>query len=148
MLMADPALRAQLQTEHHLMVHVHAERGDAAVLDTLLSCGFGATVKDRDGVTALHRAAMFGHAEAARVLLTHGARVDALEDMFSGTPLVWAAQGWSQGARADRDYLGVARQLIAAGSPIEWNAPEKAPDPERIHEQLAELCRAAATTAP
>ena len=148
MLTAEPSLRAQLRDEHQLMVHVQAERGDAAVLDTLLSCGFDAAVKDRDGITPLHRAAMFGHAEAARVLLAHGAPVDALEGMFAGTPLVWAAQGWSQGARAGRDYLGVARQLIAAGSPLEWNAPERAPDPERMHETLAELCRAAVATGP
>jgi hypothetical protein len=63
---------------------------------------------DRPSLEQLHRAAMFGHAEAARVLLAHG----------------------------------------AAGSPLEWNAPEKAPEPERMHEQLAELCRAVATAAP
>ncbi|MGH8219756.1 MAG: ankyrin repeat domain-containing protein [Steroidobacteraceae bacterium] len=117
MLTADPALRAQLRGEHHLTVHVQAERGDAAALETLLSCGFDPAVKDRDGVTPLHRAAMFGHAEAARVLLAHGAPADALEGMFAGTPL-------------------------------EWNAPEKTPDPESMQEQLAELCRAAAASTP
>jgi len=144
LLTRDPDLRTQLRREHHFLVHIQAERGDAAVLDTLLSCGFEAAVKDGDGVTPLHRAAMFGHAEAVRTLLAHGAQVDDVDGMFRGTPLVWAAQGWSQGAHAERDYVGVARQLIAAGSPLEWQAPEKAPDPERTHELLAELCRAAA----
>jgi hypothetical protein len=37
----------------------------------------------------------------------------------------------------------VARLLLAAGSPREWVAPEKAPDPEGTHDRLAELCRAA-----
>lgn len=147
MLNEEPALRSGLRAEHHLMLHVHAERGDVAVIDTLLACGFDAAAHDSDGVTPLHRAAMFGHAEAVRALLAHGAPVNALDGMFAGTPLVWAAQGWSQGPRENRDYLGVAHQLMAAGSPLEWEAPERAPDPERMHEQLAELCRAAAKSA-
>ena len=32
---------------------------------------------------------------------------------------------------------------FAAGSPLEWNPPEKAPDPEGTQEQLAALCREA-----
>ncbi|HXS27939.1 MAG TPA: ankyrin repeat domain-containing protein [Steroidobacteraceae bacterium] len=148
MLKANPGLAGQLRAEHHLIVHVHAERGAAAILDTLLSCGFDAAVKDREGITPLHRAAMYGHAEAVRVLLAHGARVDVVDGTFCGTPLVWAARGWSQGVHSGRNYLGVAHQLIGAGSPLEWDAPERAPDPERMHEQLAELCRAAAGAAP
>jgi hypothetical protein len=87
---------------------------------------------------------MAGRAEAVRVLLAYGASVNALDGMFSATPLVWAAQGWSHNSQAGTDYLGVARLLIAAGSSREWTAPEKAPDPERTQEQLIELCRAAA----
>ena len=37
--------------EHHLMMHVPAERGDAKVLDAMLACGFDPNVKDSDGVT-------------------------------------------------------------------------------------------------
>jgi hypothetical protein len=57
MLQAYPDLRGELRTEHHLMMHVPAERGDATVLETMLACGFDANVKDQEGVTALHRAA-------------------------------------------------------------------------------------------
>ncbi len=144
----DAHLRGQLQKEHHLMMHNPAERGDIAILETMLSCGFDPNVKDGDGVTALHRAARAGRVEAVRVLLVHGASVDALDGFVFGTPLVWAADGWRGGHSEDAgdsnvDYPGVARQLIAAGSPLHWDAPQNAPHPEATQEQLMELCRAA-----
>src|SRR5262249_5853610 len=86
-------LRNELQHEHHLMLHRAAESGNATVLDTMLACGFDPTVADKDNVTALHRAAMAGHVEAVRVLLSHGAPVNTLDGMFSATPLVWAVEG-------------------------------------------------------
>jgi hypothetical protein len=143
LLHAQPSLGGQLRAEHHLMMQVPAERGDAKVLETMLTCGFNPDQQDNDGVTSLHRAAMAGHAEAVRVLLAHGASVNALDGMFSATPLVWATEGWSHGPHDGTDYIGVARLLIAAGSSLEWTPPEKAPDPERTHEHLVELCRAA-----
>ena len=145
LLRAHPNLRGELRKEDHLLMHVPAERGDAAVLETMLACGFDPNVKDHDGVTALHRAAMRGRMEAVRVLLAGGAAVNALDGMFSGTPLLWASHGWRNNPhQTDVDYLGVARQLIAAGSSLEWSPPEKAPDPEATQEELSELCRAAA----
>jgi ankyrin repeat protein len=142
MLRTEPALRGQLAREHHLLMHVPAERGDAKVLEAMLSCGFDPNVKDSDGVTALHRTAMAGHANATRVLIEHGAAVNALDGMFSGTPLLWAAEGWGHGSNS-AGFVEVARLLIAAGSSKVWDAPEKAPDPEGTHVKLAELCRAA-----
>jgi ankyrin repeat protein len=138
-----PNLRDQLRTEHHLMMHVPAERGDSRVLETMLDCGFDPNAKDAQGVTALHRAAMAGRADAVRVLLAHGASANALDGMFAATPLVWACEGWSHGSQAGADHVGVARLLLAAGSSREWVPPEKAPDPEGTQEQLIELCRAA-----
>jgi ankyrin repeat protein len=144
MLAEHPNVRAELRVEHHLMMHVPAERGDSKVLETMLECGFDPNVKDADGVTALHRAAMAGRADAVRVLLGHGASMNALDGMFAATPLVWACEGWSHGPRqAGADHVAVARLLLAAGSPREWMPPEKAPDPEGTQEQLMELCRAA-----
>jgi len=143
-LRAHPTLRDELRTEHHLMMQVPAERGDARVLETMLACGFDANVKDNDGVNSLHRAAMAGRVDAVRVLLAHGASVNALDGMFSGTALLWATEGWSHASGAGADHVGVARLLIAAGSSLEWHPPENAPHPERTQEALSELCRAAA----
>jgi hypothetical protein len=144
MLRANPGLRDELRLEHHLMMHVPAERGDVAALETMLVCGFDPNAKDNESVTALHRASMAGRTEAVRVLLAHGASVNALDGMFSATPLVWATEGWTHGSHGEgSDHLRAARLLIAAGSPLEWNPPEKAPDPEGTQEQLAALCREA-----
>jgi ankyrin repeat protein len=142
MLSARLSLPTELRPEHHLMLQRPAESGDAAVLETMLACGFDPHVRDKDGVTALHRAAMAGHAEAVRVLLAHGAGVDALDGMFAATPLVWAVEG-RQHAAPGADHVAVARLLIAAGSALRWDPPEGAPSPERTEEGLAELVRAA-----
>ncbi len=139
---AHPGLRAQLSREDHLLMHVPAERGDAAVLETMLASGFDPNVKDQDGVTPLHRAAMAGQAEAVRVLISYGASVNAADGMFSGSPLLWASHAWNH-RRDVRGYVEVARLLIGAGASREWIPPEKMPDPEAAQEELAGLVRAA-----
>ena len=128
------------------MLHRPAETGDAAILRTMLACGLDPRARDKDGVTALHRAAMGGHVDAVRVLLKYGADVDAVDTMFSAPPLVWAVQGRHR-AREGADHVGVARELIAAGSPIEWTPPSGAPSPEATLEGLVDLRRAAGQNA-
>ena len=140
-LAAHPGLRSELGPEHHLMLHRPAESGNRAVLETMLGCGFHPEAKDKDKVTPLHRAAMGGHVEAVRVLLKHGADVHALDGMFSASPLVWAVEGRSTVKRRGADHVGVARLLIASGSPLDWTPPEGAPGPERTLDGLAELRR-------
>ena len=142
MLVEDPDLRSELKTEHHLMLHVPAERGDTKVLETMLACGFDPNTPDHDGVRPLHRAAMAGKPESVRVLLSGGPSVNALDGMFAATPLVWACEGWSH-AQFDADHLAAARLLLAAGSSREWTPTEKAPNPERTQELLSDLCRTA-----
>jgi Ankyrin repeats (many copies)/Ankyrin repeats (3 copies) len=144
MLAARPSLRTELRPEHHLMLHRPAESGNAAVLETMLACGFQTEAKDKDQVTPLHRAAMGGHPDAVRALLKYGADVNARDGMFSAPPLVWAAEGRSETSAPGADHVEVARLLIAAGSPLEWIPPEGAPGPERTLEGLAELKQAAA----
>ena len=130
------------------MLHRPAESGNAAVLDTMLACGFDVDARDKDKVTPLHRAAMGGHADAVRVLLKHGADVNAMDGMFSAPPLVWAVEGRGNSKAAGTDFVEVARLLIAAGSPLEWAPPEGAPGPERTLEELALLKQAAAEPGP
>lgn len=125
------------------MLHRPAESGNAAVLDTMLACGFAVAARDKDQVTPLHRAAMGGHVDAVRVLLRYGADVSAQDGMFSASPLVWAVEGRSHAKDPDTGYVEVARVLIAAGSPLDWIVPEGAPGPERTLDGLAELKQAA-----
>ncbi len=146
-LAAHPAVRSELRPDHHLMLHRPAESGNAAVLETMLACGFETDARDKDNVTPLHRAAMGGHVDAVRVLLTHGADVAARDGMFAAPPLVWAVEGRSHTRDRAADHVGVARLLIAAGSPLEWMPPEGAPGPERTLEGLSELRRDAANGA-
>ncbi len=143
MLATQPALRTELRPEHHLMLHRPAESGNTAVLETMLACGLDPETKDKDSVTPLHRAAMGGHPDAVRVLLQYGANVNAMDSMFSATPLVWAVEGRRNAKHSGADHVEVARLLIAAGSPLGWTPPEGAPSPEGTLEGLAELRRAA-----
>jgi hypothetical protein len=142
-LAAHPDVTQRLTPAHHLMLHRHAESGNAAVLDTMLERGFDPNVPDKDGVTALHRAAMGGHPAAAASLIKHGARLDALDGMFSASPLVWAVEGRGH-AQPGSDHVGVARVLIDAGSPVDWVPPPAAPGPERTLDGLRDLRRDAA----
>ena len=92
----------------------------------MLARGFDPHAKDKDGVTALHRAAMAGHPDAVKVLLAFGAPVDALDGMFSAPPLIWAVEGRGH-AQPGSDHVAVARLLIDAGSPLEWTPPPASP---------------------
>jgi len=143
MLATHPALRAELRPEHHLMLHRSAESGNATALEAMLACGFDPHAKDKDNVTALHRAAMGGHAEAVRVLLDFGAPVNAMDGMFSATPLIWAVEGRGHPG-SGAHHVRVAQLLIAAGSSVEWTPPEGAPNPDGTLEGLIDIRRAAA----
>jgi len=141
MLGARPGLRSELDRRHHQMLQRFAESGNAAVLETMIACGFDPQARDKDGVTPLHRAAMSGHVDAVRVLLNAGADVNALDAQFAAPPLVWAVEGRNH-AGAGADHVGVARALIAAGSSVEWAPPPGAPSPEATLEGLLNLRRA------
>ena len=145
-LRARPELKQALTPAHHLMLQRPAENGNAAVLETMLAAGFDPSVKDKDGVTALHRAAMGGHPQAVATLLKFGAPIDALDGMFSAPPLVWAVEGRNHAAPGS-DHVAVARILIDHGSPLEWATPPGAPNPEQTLDGLRQLRKDAAMAA-
>ena len=120
---ANPGVRDEIGPEHYAAFFRAAERNDVAALELMLRCGFDPNRPDESiGKTALHAAAMEGRPEAVRVLLAHGASVDARDREFKAPPLIWAAEG-SRSSRGDGDHAAVGRLLLAAGSATEWQSP-------------------------
>ncbi len=67
-----------------------ARKGQTGILTYVLWSRPGSVnAKDKDGVTALHRAAFNGHTKIVEILLASGAEVNA-ENNDGGTPLDWA----------------------------------------------------------
>jgi len=136
LLARNPGLKSEITNDHYIALHQAAERNDVRALETMLSAGFDPNRPDASiGKTALHSAAMEGWPEAVRVLLAHGASVHVRDREFNGQPLVWAAEGSRQG-REGRDFAAVGKLLLAAGSPVEWTAPQPEPA-EGINEIVA-----------
>ena len=119
---AHPTVRGEIGPEHYAAFYRAAERNDVAALELMLRYGFDPNRPDESiGKTALHAAAMEGWPDAVRVLLAHGASVDARDREFQAPPLIWAAEG-SRMSRAERDHAAVGKLLLAAGSPVEWQS--------------------------
>lgn len=126
MLAARPNMRAQLGPEHYAAFYRAAERGDVNALDAMLLCGFDPNRGDEEiGKTALHAASHEGWPDAVRVLLAHGASTSVRDREFHGQPLVWAADGFRTHGANGRDFRDVARQLLEAGSPVDWQTGEE-----------------------
>jgi len=81
--------------------------GNPAMIDRLLKAGVDANLAGPEGETALMTAARTGKVEAARVLLDHGAAIDAREEWHGQTALMWAA------AQRHPDMI---RELVARGA--------------------------------
>jgi hypothetical protein len=69
------------------------------------------------GHTGLHLAAFHGQLAAARTLLRHGARVEAIDKTWKTPPLVWALTGWQVSGHAGQ-YYEVVRELVEAGATV------------------------------
>lgn len=126
MLHAHPQLSREIAPEHYAALYRAAERGDTRVLETMLACGFDPNHPDEEiGKTALHAAAKEGRPESVSLLLAHGASVSVRDREFHGQPLIWAADGLRSHTADHGDYRQVARLLLDAGSPVEWEVGEE-----------------------
>lgn len=83
-------------------IHLAAVNGSKAMLDTLLAAGAGVDTLGQDGETVLMTVARGGHVDAARLLISKGADVNAREAWHGQTALMWAA---AQGHVAMIDLL-------------------------------------------
>lgn len=101
--------------------------GRVAVVERLLDRGVDVDAELRgwgEGHTALHVAAYQAHLDLVTLLLTRGARVDAVDKTWRTTPLAWALTGWSR--RPSPSHYGTVAQLVAAGATVspdvwEWD---------------------------
>ena len=91
---------------------------------------------------------MGGHVDAVRVLLTHGAAVEGARRHVCGAAAGLGSPRAQQLQGPGADHVGVARLLIAAGSPLEWMPPRRrAPNVERTLDGLSNLRRDAGAAA-
>ncbi|KAK4043531.1 Glycerophosphoryl diester phosphodiesterase family-domain-containing protein [Parachaetomium inaequale] len=97
------------------------------IVEMLVEAGVDINWQDKDGETALHIAARFGHDECVRVLLKGSAEqkanLELVENSFAWTPLHIAAVD---------GHLSVAQLLVDAGADVDrvdssgWSAKEHA----------------------
>jgi len=90
-------------------LHLAAVNGSAVLIERLLKAGADPNAPGADGETALMSVARGGHVDAAKVLLEHGAAVDAREMWHGQTALMWAsAQG----------HASMIGELLAHGADV------------------------------
>src|SRR5580692_10477907 len=145
----DPGLPDRISEAQQAAALIRAaETGNLAALTLMLDLGFGAGARgDENGGTALHAAAYSGSADAVRLLLGHGADLDARDETWDSHPLVWAAIGSSE--RRDLnprpDWADTVQALLEAGA----NAADVTLSPDEDHQpspEVATLLKQATTT--
>lgn len=72
--------------ESQAIVYNAAERGDTTLLSRLLESGMNVNAVSKQGRSALHISAGRGQVESVKLLLSHHAEVDILDE-FGDTPL-------------------------------------------------------------
>lgn len=92
-------------------------KGDAKAVEDFLNKGVSVEAKWRYDQTALFPASDRGHVEVVKVLLAHGANVNAEDSFYHATPMTWATSNdhpevvqllLEKGAKGKGDALGYA----------------------------------------
>jgi hypothetical protein len=94
--------------------------GQAVVIEFLATHAVDVDVELKshgEGHTGLHVAAFHGQRDAVKMLLRHGARIDAIDKTWKTPPLVWALTGWQRAGHAGQ-YYEVVATLVAAGARV------------------------------
>lgn len=117
-----------------------AGNGPVAAVELMLELGFPVDARNDNGETGLHQAAYAGRADVVRVLLGHGATVDARDAHWDSTPLGFATVGSGEhpAHRPGADWPGVVRALLAAGAERADVWIEEKPPSEEVAAVLAE----------
>ncbi|HEU5421172.1 MAG TPA: ankyrin repeat domain-containing protein [Streptosporangiaceae bacterium] len=117
---ATPGLAAQLTVEDHQILTSAAGHGHTAAVHLMLDLGFppGTRSGQDDGATALHLAAAAGSTSTVRLLLEHGADIEARDTTWHSTPLEWAivGSGMRLGHDPHPDWPATVGVLLDAGA--------------------------------
>ena len=89
-----------------------------------LAAGFPVNTRDEAGATAMHHAAIHGHAAITRELLSRGADVTIRDREHSATPLGWACFGADFVKESSGDYEATVQVLLDA---VAQPSPEARP---------------------
>ncbi len=90
-------------------LYLACQNANPAMIERLLKAGADANAVSTEGETALMTVARTGVVEAAKVLLDHGAKVDAREQWHGQTALMWAV---------DEQHPAMVKELIAHGADV------------------------------
>jgi hypothetical protein len=97
------------------VIVLSALRGNLDLVVDVVGVEFQGVVGGSPSGTLLHHAAWVGSPALVERLLERGAEADANSD----SPLAWAAHGSQYSELPDRDYVGVAERLLAAGAVVD-----------------------------
>ena len=107
----------------HLLTQL-AENGSQTSVEALLQAGVAINARGGMGETALHWACWKGDVALMRMLLDHGAPLDAKESTYGAVPSGWLHHGATN--CGEGDYAEGTRILLAAGV-RDWNEPSGNP---------------------
>jgi uncharacterized protein len=114
-LLIDAGAKVDVANRHGITpLAIACSNGNAGIIERLLKAGVQAISAFRTGETPLMVAARSGHTDAAKVLLAHGADVNARATSRGQTALMWA------GARGDTAML---KTLLEAGADVGLKTP-------------------------
>ncbi len=110
-------LRDQLSDrDQAAIVHIAGRGRAVGPVRLMLELGFSAYARNSFGETPLHAAASTGDSETVRLLLDHGAELDAHDANYHGTPLGYAIVTSGESPRSDGDWAATVRILLEAGA--------------------------------
>jgi hypothetical protein len=119
-LAATPDLATRLTAEDHRILTDAADHGHTEAVRLMLDLGFPAGTRSGqdDGATALHLAAAAGSTSTVRLLLDHGADIEARDTTWGSAPLEWAivGSGMRLGHDPHPDWPATVRVLLDAGA--------------------------------
>ncbi len=98
-----------------LMWACSATGGDVEIVKILLSEGGDVSAVDKEGETALHFAARFGHTEAVRCLLESGADVNALNNKMENALMLAARRGHEEVVQYLAPFVAAINQTSKTG---------------------------------